>query len=365
MNKDKKVLFIRGTKAASGYYRMALPCITLKKLGYTTDIINYDTIDPVKMWGYKKVKGKAIPYDLLKSDIVIFQLIWFEALNIVVRKLKEAKIFTAMETDDNYFHLPRNNPVFWSFHPKAHMEKDANGKRIIRVYQEKINPALDNMIKAMRTVDMLQVSTPELAEIYKPLNDNIVVLENCIDNSLYDAISKVVNPKPVVMWAGSQTHIDDLIIINGCIPENCKLIIGGFPEVEKVELFEDHKNIEFLPKCKLKDYPKMVAKGDICAIPLVDNKFNSCKSDIKGLEFGAMGIPSVTSDVPPYRRWIKHGENGFLVKKNKTKFWIRYLQMLVDDVELRIKLGKQAKESAKERDITKNIYKWEEVYFNE
>jgi len=365
LNKDKKVLFIRGSKAASGYYRMGLPCQTLKKLGYTTDIINYVTIDPYKMWGHKELpNGKMIPYDLLKADTVIFQMIWFEALNTVVRKLKEAKIFTAMETDDNYFHLPRNNPSFWSFHPKARREKDADGKNIIRVYQEKINPALDNMIKAMRMVDMLQVSTPELANLYKPLNDNIVVLENCIDIHQYDKIKKSKNEKPVIIWAGTRTHIDDLLLINGCIPENCKLIIAGFPEVVDIDLFKYHKDIELLDPYELEDFPKIVALGDICAIPLVDNKFNSCKSDLKGLEFGAMGIPSVASDVPPYRRWIKHGENGFLVKKNKTKFWIRYLQMLVDDVELRTKLGKQAKKDAIERDINKYIVNWEKTYFN-
>lgn len=363
MNKEKKVLFIRGSMAASGYYQMLLPCTQLQKLGYTCDIINYETIDPDKMIGHKGIgNGKFVPYDLLKSDIVIFQLIVYEALNRVVRKLKETKIFTSMSIDDNYLNLPRSNPAYWSFHPKARTVIEDN-KKVIKLYQEKVNPALDNMLKAMRTVDMLQVSTPELANLYKPLNDNIVVLENCINNSLYDKVRKPQNSKPVVAWSGTKTHIDDLYLIDGCIPENCILLIGGFPEVKDVGLFKYHPDIEFLPQCKFEEYPKMVAKADIVAIPLVDNKFNSCKSDLKGLEYGACSIPCVASDVAPYRRWVEHGINGFLA--SKTKHWLKYLKLLVEDKELRERMGKVAKEKAKERDISKYIGNWERTYFND
>lgn len=365
MDKKKKVLFVRGTSHASGHYRMELPCLTLQQLGYTTDIIMYNTINPLTLIGSKTLlNGKKSYYDLTKSDVVIFQMIWFEALNLVVEGLKSKGVFTSMEVDDNYRHLPRNNPAFWSFHPRARLMKNGKGDKEVRIFNEKVNFALDNMFRAMRTVDMLQVSTPELRELYKPLNDNIVVLENCVNNSIYDKIEKVVNKKPVIMWAGTKTHLDDLYLINGCIPENCKLIIGGFPEIQDKGLFSNHPDVEYLPPVKFKDYPKMVAKADIVAIPLEDTKFNACKSDIKGLEFAAMRIPCVASDIAPYKRWVEHEKNGFLVKKNKVKFWMKYLKLLVDNKALREKMGREAKKRAVERDINNYISNWEGVYFN-
>jgi len=301
---------------------------------------------------------------LTKADIVIFQLVVYSALVLVIQELKARGILTIMETDDAYTCLPRNNPAFWIFHPKTLLMKGANGELAFNVFKDKCNPSLDNMKKAMKTVDILQVSTPELAELYRSFNKNIVVLENCIDNKLYD-IPKATNKKPVVIWSGTQTHIDDLYQLNGCVPRNCKLIIGGFTEAKQKGLFKDHPDVHFIKGVKLADYPtKIVALGDIVAIPLVDIKFNACKSDLKGLEHAAMGIPCVASDVPPYRRWVKHGENGFLVKKNKTKFWIRYLQQLVDDKALREKMGQAAKDKAMWRDIRQNIYQWESVYFD-
>ena len=366
MNKQKKVLFVTGSKAASGYYRSELPCKILQEKGYTTDHIMYNTIDPINLIGMKvDDKGKEYAYDLTKSDVVIFQLVAYEALVLVIQELKKRGIFTIMDSDDAYTCLPRNNPAFLTFHSKTLLKKNADGKLQFNVFKEKCNYALDHMFKAMKTVDMLQVSTPELAKTYSMFNKNIVVLENCIDNELYN-FKKPVNDKPVVIWSGTKTHIDDLYQLSGCVPTNCKLIIGGFTEAQKEGLFKDHPDVTFLKGVKLEDYPKeIVALGDIVAIPLVDNKFNACKSDLKGLEHAALGIPCVASDVAPYRRWVEHEINGFLVKKNRTKFWIRYLTELVNNKELREQMGAEAKKKAMERDIRKNIWRWEEVYFND
>ena len=341
---------------------MDLICETLRSLNYTVDIIYYTTLDPRNLIGTKDTPKGPVAYDLTKADVVVFQLVFYEALVLIIQELKARGIYTIMESDDNYLNLNRNSPAFWVFHPKTKLMKQPDGSKMFKVFKEKCNPSLDNMMKAMRTVDLLQVSTPELAELYKPFNSNIVVLENCIDMNLYN-FKRSSNEKPVVIWSGTKTHIDDLYQLSGCVPHNCKLIIGGFTEAQDKGLFKDHPDVTFLEGTTLEKYPKeLVALGDIVAIPLVDNKFNACKSDIKGLEHAALGIPCVASDVAPYRRWVDD-TNGFLVKKNKTKFWIRYLQRLVDDKELREKLGAGAKKKAMERDIRKNIYRWESVYF--
>ena len=365
MNKQKKVLFIRGSKAASGYYRMILVCKTLQDMGYLIDIIDYNTIDPSALIGMKvDENGEKKAYDLTKADTVVFQLVVYEALVVTIQELKKRGIYTIMDTDDDYLHLNSNSPAFWTFHPKTLLKKNADGKLQFNVFKEKCNYALDHMFKAMKTVDMLQVSTPELAETYSIFNKNIVVLENCIDNELYN-FKKPVNDKPVVIWSGTKTHIDDLYQLSGCVPTNCKLIIGGFTEAKDKGLFKDHPDVTFMKGVELEDYPKkLVALGDIVAIPLEDNKFNACKSDIKGLEHAACSIPCVASDVAPYRRWVQHGQNGFLVKKNKTKFWMRYLQQLVNNKELREAMGRVAKSRAMDRDIRKNIWQWEEIYFS-
>src|SRR3546814_14721972 len=46
--------------------------------------------------------------------------------------------------------------------------------------------------------------------------------------------------------------------------------------------------------------------------PLSDTTFNRSKSDIKFLELAALGIPTIASDVAPYRS-IRHGETGLQI----------------------------------------------------
>jgi len=217
----------------------------------------------------------------------------------------------------------------------------------------------------MYLVDFLQVSTPELAELYSKYNDNIFVLENSIDNKLYDKVPKVKNEKVVIGWFGTRTHIDDLRIVDGVIPENAKLLIAGFPEVKEAGLFKYHPDVELLPPYQLHELPSIVKRCDIGIVPLEQVKFNDGKSDLKGVEFGAGYVPVVASDVAPYRRWIEHGVNGFIAKKNKTKYWIRYLNELVNNEELREKMGKAAKEKAISRDIRTYVKNWIEVYYGE
>jgi glycosyltransferase involved in cell wall biosynthesis len=379
----KKLLFIVGTPWASGYYRMTQAQTTLKKLGYFTDAVFFNTVDPRDLTA--TLFNTETKINLKDYDTFIFQMVWHRALNDVIRQLNGLGKFTVMELDDQYDHLPSTNPSFWSFHPRGMLVEDKEGNRAIRMQPQqfklthtakgqtyvrnkklepKINPALDNMRQAMCLVKQIQVSTPELAEYYSKYNDNIVVLENSIENEYYDKVPKIKNEIPIVCWFGTRTHIEDLRIINGCLPDNCKLLIAGFPEVIEAGLFKYHQNIELIPPYKLEELPTILAKGDIGIVPLVECKFNDGKSDLKGLEFGAMSIPCIASDVAPYRRWIRHGENGYLVKGNKAKFWMRYLRELVDNKELREKMGVEAKKDAMERDINKYIKHWEEVYFN-
>lgn len=378
-----KVLFIKGTPWASGYYRMEQAYNVMKAKGYDIDICMFNTVDPEVLTA--QLLNEETMINLVDYDTVVFQLVWHNALNRVINRLNVLGKFTVMEADDNYECLPATNPSFYSFHKRGMLVEDEDGNRAIQMKAQQfkithtrkgvryirdkkqepvINPAIDNLHNAMRSVKMLQVSTPELKTAYSKYNNNIVVLENCVDNSLYDEIPKVENEVPVIGWFGTKTHIEDLRIIDGCIPENCKLLIAGFPEIIEKGFFKYHKNIEILPPYQLYDLPSIVKRCDIGVVPLVECLFNDGKSDLKGVEFGAGSVPIVASPVAPYLRWVKQDINGFIVKNNRAKDWIKYLNRLIDDKVLRESMGHNAKIYAKQRDINVYIDNWIKVYFD-
>ncbi len=56
--------------------------------------------------------------------------------------------------------------------------------------------------------------------------------------------------------------------------------------------------------------------------------FNSCKSPIKYVDYGSLGIPAIFSDCPTYRSEIRHGETGLLAKNNSSEWRSALNEML-------------------------------------
>lgn len=59
-----------------------------------------------------------------------------------------------------------------------------------------------------------------------------------------------------------------------------------------------------------------------------------------------MGVPVVASPVGEQRYVIHHGVNGYLAK-DEEEFY-RYLKDLIEDAELRSKMGRKGRETAEE-----------------
>ncbi len=76
--------------------------------------------------------------------------------------------------------------------------------------------------------------------------------------------------------------------------------------------------IKILQPVPVEQYPKLLAGFDIGLAPLIDSPFNRCKSDLKYVEYGKVGVPAVFSKVGPYTRSVKHGETGFSPRTPRT-----------------------------------------------
>jgi hypothetical protein len=76
----------------------------------------------------------------------------------------------------------------------------------------------------------------------------------------------------------------------------------------------------------------------------VDNiDFNSCKTCIKYIDYGALGIPGIYSKSPVYEEAVIHGVTG-LVANNDYETWLNSMQELLDNQVLRNNIRKCAYE---------------------
>lgn len=63
---------------------------------------------------------------------------------------------------------------------------------------------------------------------------------------------------------------------------------------------------------------------------------------ITNVEAAACGTPSVASDSPGLRESVRHGETGFLVPHDDVEAWAGALRRVVEDADLRRRLGENA-----------------------
>jgi glycosyltransferase involved in cell wall biosynthesis len=105
----------------------------------------------------------------------------------------------------------------------------------------------------------------------------------------------------------------------------------------------------------------VVSEFDVWVAPYRDIPFNRAKFATKALEAGFLGVPLVASGIGPYRDAVVHGETGFLVPPGQEHLFGRYLKRLVDDPELRQRMGLAARSKASRSILQALNQQWDAV----
>lgn len=222
-----------------------------------------------------------------------------------------------------------------------------------------------NILANVRAADLVTVSTEPLAERIRKYNPKVAVLPNCIPRDLLNWQPGRHLDRVTIGWQGSPTHDGDWA--------SAALPIGRwFNGAKKRGAPVEFHTVGALPVTFPKLFPHRVSAWreqleyyhmldwHIAVGPLARSIFNDSKSDLRLLEAGALGFPVVASNVTAYRDYVEHGETGFLV--DKPAEWGRYLQILVDDPELREKMGQAGRDLASTRTVEDNAPRWLEAY---
>jgi glycosyltransferase involved in cell wall biosynthesis len=218
----------------------------------------------------------------------------------------------------------------------------------------------DNIAAACRVT----VCSERLAEVLAPLHDDVRVVPNGVPAHLLDRPMPVRSGRLVVGWAGTPSTLAELSLavrpLRRLLDRRADVEVHtlGLPAEAIREARLQHSRVRSTPPIPDPDAYLAAVDFDVWVAPYRSTAFNRAKAPTKALEAAALGIPIIASDIEPYRRFVRHGETGFLVRQDHE--WDAYLRELCDD-DLRQRMGKAARELAREHTTEAIAPLWEEA----
>lgn len=194
----------------------------------------------------------------------------------------------------------------------------------------------------IRHANLVLAGNAYLADYARHYNDHVKVIPTTIDTGIHRPLN-LPKEKIVIGWSGSLTTIKHFEYA----VEFLKIIKKKYPEVE-IHVISD--GVYSNPELDVKGI-KWTAENEVASInsfsigimPLPNDEWAKGKCGLKGLSYMACEVPTVMSPVGVNTEIIEHGENGFLA--SSTEEWFYCLSQLIENPELRQKMGKAARQT--------------------
>lgn len=295
-------------------------------------------IGPARYLGINVIQGVENGHVFVEraqlGDVIVLQRDFPRAIDdyqAILSLSQQNNIPIILDFDDLLFELPEDHPdrlnhIFtWTFVP---------------------------MYQALLQANLVTVTTSLLRKYMQDFNTNVLILPNYLDDQLWQLIPPAREPKQDkkirIGYMGGLSHQPDLAFLSPVFHN----LIRRYPDKLEFQFWGTQ------PPREIASYPFVTCNdqiiwnyqdfatffqtqsADIFLSPLVDNLFNSCKSSIKYLEYGSLGVPGVFSKITPYTSVIRHGENGFLA--STIDEWIECLGKLIENPELRYTIATNA-----------------------
>jgi len=188
-----------------------------------------------------------------------------------------------------------------------------------------------------------------LADFSKQFNSNTITIPTSVDCAFHKPIAELRGKEKVVIgWSGSISTIKHFESFTPTLKklkakyEN-KITFKLLGELNYINTDLLLKGDAWAAETEVQELNKI----DIGLMPLPDDEWAKGKCGLKGLTYMACGIATVMSPVGVNKEIITHGQNGFLATTEEE--WLNYLSQLIENKELRLKLGEAGRQTVIEK----------------
>jgi L-malate glycosyltransferase len=212
----------------------------------------------------------------------------------------------------------------------------------------KILKSPDKTKYLLNNADHVITSSPFLNDDCLKINRNkaCTYISSSIDTECFIPANSYKNDQEITIgWTGtfsSKSYLDLLRNVFLKLKKRCNFklrVIGNFTyEMPGIDL----EVIQWTKEKEVEDLQGI----DIGVYPLEQSKWVLGKSGLKAIQYMAFGLPVVATNIGTTPMLINHLENGWLVKTDEE--WVEALEILINDPDLRRRLGEAARKSVLE-----------------
>jgi hypothetical protein len=295
---------------------MRIPAKSLVKMGKANT-----NIMPNPMFNANTPEANEV---LEKSDIIVVERNFFwQTLSMVQYWQDKGKLVVGV-FDDGYHLMTPDNPAFNYWILNKHIEKDEKtGKEKVIIFRPK---PMDLFKVGLEIFHGYHTPSKTLTKEFADYNSNNFYIPNFLDIESYIYVPKPENKSKEdinIFWGGSLSHWKSFLD-SGCVnaikrifknDKRLKLIIAGDQRVYDLFPLEWDRKIffNFVP---YSSWSKILSYADIGIAPL-SGPYDQMRSWIKLMEFGILGIPSISSISKSYEGLEQYTHPT----KNESKFW--------------------------------------------
>jgi glycosyltransferase involved in cell wall biosynthesis len=266
---------------------------------------------------------------------VIIRFRWDENLNSFIEECRRKKIKTVFDADDLIFNTDYLRLLI-NTHGLDLMNQEMYDHWF--AYFSRINMT-GHMCDAFLSTNGYLME--KMADCFKKpgfvipnfLNPEQVETSECLRNEK----KKMKFEKPFVIgyFSGSPTHKNDFEYIStelAMLIEECGDIcikVAGYMEMpDNLKKYEMKKRIKKIPYKDFRELQKEIAEVDVNIVPLLDNVFTNCKSELKFFESAIVDTVTCATPTYAYRNVIDHGKTGYLCRQGE---WYPVIKDLYDN----------------------------------
>jgi hypothetical protein len=332
-----RVLLAHSGSQGSAYYRIDEPARVVREAGLGVDVVVRQGLATVMRRASDDDEPQVVDVDAEGADVVVLQLPKTAAMLQILRILQSQGVAVVVEMDDLLTGVP--------FGHMAHRSLVRGGKG-------------DIARQCAHEADLVTVTTPALLDEYAAHGRGVVV-PNAIPRHIAE-LPPAYERDPEILtigWTGNVLgHPYDLQEMGSGLQQALErtrsrsrlLVLGQKWDIRtRLALSSEPDEVSWLPD--VNSYATQMGElFDIGIAPLRLDKFNSCKSWLKPLEYAARGVYCVRARSAEYERL------GMGMPARAPKDWAKWLTVGVEDADRRREVAATAREQVLAHHLTEH-----------